>query len=77
MTHQPAKRLSGEELAALRFAAHRQLARWSNKPRLSAHQHARRNALKRAARILQHSAFTNGCELRTPDAGQDPAGRGA
>jgi hypothetical protein len=71
MTHRPARRLSGDELAALRFAAHRQLARWSSKPRLSPHQHARRNALKRAARVLQHKAFTNGCELSAPHAGQD------
>jgi hypothetical protein len=77
VTHQRARRLSGEEIAALRFAAHRQLARWSTKPRLSPDQHARRSALKRAARVLQHNAFTNGCELSAPDAGQDAAKRGA
>jgi hypothetical protein len=71
MTYRPARRLSGEELAALRFAAHRQLARWSSKPRLSPHQHARHNALKRAARVLRHKAFTNGCELNAPDTGPD------
>ena len=64
MTAQPSPRLSGEEIVALKFAAHRQLARWSNKPRLSTHQHARRDALRRAVRVLQ--AFTGGCELRAP-----------
>jgi hypothetical protein len=66
MTHQPAQRLSGKEIAALRFAAHRQLARWSNKTRLDPHQQTQRNALKRAARVLQHNAFTDGCELLAP-----------
>jgi hypothetical protein len=63
MTDQPTRRLSGEEIVALKFAAHRQLARWSNKPRLSPHQHAQRNALKRAVRILENKAFAAGCEL--------------
>jgi hypothetical protein len=71
MTNQPAKRLSGEELAALKFAARRQLARWSDKPRLSPHQQTQRNALKRAARTLQHHALTHGCELHAPDTGLD------
>ena len=65
MTGQPARRLTGEEIAALKFAAHRQLARWANRPRLSPDQHARRNALKRAVHMLH--AFTTGCELRAPD----------
>ncbi|MGH2942027.1 MAG: hypothetical protein ACRDLN_04545 [Solirubrobacteraceae bacterium] len=64
MTGEPAGRLSGEEIAALRFAAHRQLARWSNKPQLSPRQHAQRSALKRSVRILERKAFTVGCELR-------------
>lgn len=59
-------RLTGDEVLALKFAAHRQLARWSTKPRLSPHQHAQRTALIRAVRILQDSAFANGCELRVP-----------
>jgi hypothetical protein len=63
MTDQPSRRLSGEEVAALKFAAHRQLARWSNKPRLSPRQHAQRNALKRAVRIFQDNTFAGGCEL--------------
>jgi hypothetical protein len=66
MIDPPAQRLSDEEIVALKFAAHRQLARWSNKPQLSSHQHAQRNALKRAVRVLQDNAFTGGCELRAP-----------
>jgi len=62
MTDQPTRRLSGEEIVALKFAAHRQLARWSNKPQLSPHQHGQRNALKRAVRVLQDTAFVGGCE---------------
>jgi hypothetical protein len=63
MTHQPTHRLSGDEIMALKFAAHRQLARWAQKEQLSPHQHAQRNALKRAVRILQAKAFAHGCEL--------------
>lgn len=57
-------RLSGEQVLALRFAAHRQLARWSDRPALSAHQRAQRNALRSAVRILHDQAFARGCELR-------------
>ena len=64
MTDAPAGCLSGEEVLALKFAAHRQLARWAKKPRLSTRQHAQRNALKRAVGVLQSHAFTQGCELR-------------
>jgi hypothetical protein len=60
-----AARLSGEEIQALRFAAHRQLTRWANKPNLSPDQHTRRNALKRAAAVLHEHAFTHGCQLHT------------
>ncbi len=66
MTDQPARCLSGEEIVALKFAAHRQLARWSDKPELSPQQHGQRNALTRAARILQDTAFAGGCELHAP-----------
>jgi hypothetical protein len=61
-------RLSGDQLLALKFAAQRQLARWSNKPKLSAHQHDQRAALKDAVHILQDQAFADGCELRVPHA---------
>jgi hypothetical protein len=63
MTGEPAARLSGEEVVALRFAAHRQLSRWA-RPGLSEHQHAQRAALRRAVRMLQDKALARGCELR-------------
>jgi len=56
---------------ALKFAAHRQLARWSNKPRLSPHQHGQRSALKGAVLVLQDEAFAHGCELRALHTKQD------
>ncbi|MGI9097068.1 MAG: hypothetical protein ACR2H2_00985 [Solirubrobacteraceae bacterium] len=56
-------RLTRDEVLALKFAVHRQLARWSDKPELSPHQYGQRNALKRAVRILQDKAFACGCEL--------------
>jgi hypothetical protein len=49
--------LSGEEILALKFAAHRQLARWANKPKLSPHQHGQRSTLKSAVRVLQDETF--------------------
>jgi hypothetical protein len=67
-------RLSGEQIQAMKFAAHRQLARWSSKPKLSAHQHGQRSALKGAVRILQDQAFAHGCELRVPGAEDDGDG---
>lgn len=66
MSDEPPARLSREQVVALKFAAHRQLARWSNKRGLSPHQHAQRSALTRAVRILQDKAFAEGCELRVP-----------
>jgi hypothetical protein len=47
MSDAPARQLSGEQVLALRFAAHRHLARWSTMPGLSPHQHAQRSALRR------------------------------
>jgi hypothetical protein len=67
MTERPTRRLSSEEIVALKFAAHRQLARWSDKPQLSPRQHARRSALKRAVQVLDDKAFAVGCELRASD----------
>jgi hypothetical protein len=64
-----ATRLSGEEIVALRFAAHRQLARWAKKHRLSPSHQTRRNALKRAVRVLHDQALAHGCELHAPDSG--------
>ena len=64
MTDPPAQHLSGDDVVALKFAAHRQLARWAHKSDLSPQQHARRAALARAVRILHDKAFADGCELR-------------
>jgi hypothetical protein len=57
-------RLSGQQVQVLKFAAHRQLARWANKPKLSPHQHGQRSALRGAIHVLQDEAFAHGCELR-------------
>jgi hypothetical protein len=65
-------RLSADEILALKFAAHRQLTRWANNPRLSPDQHARRNALKRAAGVLHEHAFAHGCELHSAEPEQQP-----
>jgi len=66
MSDEPTPRLSREQVLALKFAARRQLARWSNKRELSSHQHAQRTALTCAVRILQDQAFADGCELHVP-----------
>jgi hypothetical protein len=71
---EPTARLSGEQVMALKFAAHRQLARWANKPKLNEHQHGQCSALKGAVRILQDQAFAQGCELRVPGAEGDVDG---
>jgi hypothetical protein len=63
MSHEPAVRLSGPEVVALKFAAHRQLSRWS-RPGLNEQQHAQRAALTQAARVIQDRVFAHGCELR-------------
>ena len=72
MSGEPAGRLSGDEVLALKFAAHRQLSRWASKPELSAHQQAKRAALKRAVHVLQDKAFAHGCELRARGVGKEP-----
>jgi hypothetical protein len=69
MGNAPVGRLSGDEVRALKFVAHRQLARWAKKPSLGSRQHSKRNALKRAVRVLQDQAFAQGCELRPDDKG--------
>ena len=56
--------LSREEVLALKFAAHRQLARWAKSRPLPSRQQARRAALVHAARTLEDPAFADGCELR-------------
>lgn len=66
MSHERGRRLSIDQLAVLRFAAHRQLARWSKNPRLSPRQRAQRSELRRAVQILQDDAFAQGCVLHPP-----------
>ena len=58
------QRLTRDELLALKFAAHRQLARWAKSQQLNPRQRERRSALVRAVRVLDDPAFTGGCELR-------------
>jgi hypothetical protein len=62
-----AHRLSRDEVAALKFAAHRQLARWAKNRPLRPRQQAQRNALVSAVRVLEHPAFGDGAELRVSD----------
>ena len=57
-------RLSREEISALKFAAHRQLARWAKTRPLQPRQQARRTALVAAVRTLEVQALADGCELR-------------
>jgi hypothetical protein len=64
MTDMPCQRLSGNEIAALIFAARRQLTRWANRADLQPHQGAQRAALVRAVRVLEDRAFNDGCDLR-------------
>ena len=71
MSGEPVGHLSGDEILALKFAAHRQLSRWASKPELSTHQHAQRAALKRAVQVLQDKAYAHGCELRARGAEGD------
>jgi hypothetical protein len=66
MSDEIAARLSSDEIAALKFAANRQLARWANKSRLSEHQHSQRTALRRAVRVLQDDKLAYGCDLQAP-----------
>lgn len=61
------RRLSGEEVAALAFAARRQLTRWANRRELKPRERAQRTALVRAVRALEDRAFAQGCELRAAD----------
>jgi hypothetical protein len=61
---EPTRRLARDEVQALKFAAHRQLARWAKKPSLTPRQREQRKALVRAVRILEDPAFAGGCELR-------------
>jgi hypothetical protein len=61
------RHLSGDEVAALTFAARRQLTRWVNRRReLKPREQAQRATLIRAVRVLGDRAFAHGCDLRTP-----------
>jgi hypothetical protein len=60
----PAQRLSRDEVRALKFAAHRQLARWAKHTELRTRQREQRAALVRAVRTLENETLAHGCELR-------------
>jgi hypothetical protein len=57
------RRLSREQVQALKFAVHRQLARWAKSRQLRPRQQAQRAALVSAVRVLEDRAFADGCEL--------------
>ena len=69
MTDAPTQRLSRDEVRALKYAAHRQLARWAKARPLHPRQHERRAALVTAVRTLEDPSFMHGYELRTADDG--------
>ena len=71
MSDAPTHRLSGEEVQALKFAAHRQLARWAKNNQLRPRQREQRAALVRGVRVLEDPRFGDGAELR---AAGDPTG---
>jgi hypothetical protein len=60
---QTQRRLSRDQLLALKFAGHRQLARWAKSRPLRPRQQAKRKALVSAVRVLEDQAFAEGCEL--------------
>jgi len=60
----PARRLSGEEITVLTFAARRQLTRWANRTDRRPRQHEQRATLIRAVRTLEDPALADGCELQ-------------
>jgi hypothetical protein len=64
VTPPAAHHLSREQVAALRFAAPRQLARWAQRHELAPRQRAQRRALIHAVRVLEERALAGGCELR-------------
>ena len=72
MSDMPRRQLSGEEILALKFAAHRQLARWAKKSALRPHQYTQRDALKRAVRVLPDQALAHGCDLHAPKGEGEP-----
>jgi hypothetical protein len=65
-----AQRLTREQLLALKFAAHRQLARWARSRPLTPRQQQRRSALVHAVRALEHPTLAGGCTLRPANEGE-------
>jgi hypothetical protein len=63
MSEPAPRRLSREQLLALKFAAHRQLARWAKTRQLRPRQQAQRTSLVSAVRVLEDQALADGCEL--------------
>jgi hypothetical protein len=61
--------LSRDEVLVLKYAAHRQLARWAKARPLQPRQRERRAALIAAVRTLEDPMFANGCELRARGGG--------
>jgi len=67
VTDPPPRRLSRDEIVALKYSAHRQLARWAKARPLHPRQQERRAALVTAVRTLEDPVFAKGCELRAVD----------
>ena len=61
------RRLSGEEISILAFAARRQLTRWATRGNLQPRVGDQRAALIRAVRVLDDRTLAGGCELRPVD----------
>jgi hypothetical protein len=66
---EPTHCLSREEVQVLKFAAHRQLARWARNTQLRPRQREQRATLVRAVRTLEDQAFADGVELRATSDG--------
>jgi hypothetical protein len=61
---EPTHRLSGDEIAMLKFAGRRQLTRWASRHQLQPDEQARRDTLIGAVRVLENPVYAAGCELR-------------
>jgi hypothetical protein len=61
--NEPTHCLSREEVQALKFAVHRQLARWAKSNQLRPRQREQRAALVRTVRILEDQVFADGLKL--------------
>jgi hypothetical protein len=67
----PTHHLSRGEVQALKFAAHRQLARWAKHNQLRPRQREQRANLVSAVRILEDQALAGGCVLRATSDGYE------